>query len=192
MEGDVKLSFVVRQNFDFNPLPPHGGRPSLQYAPPSALWISIHSLRMEGDRPVSASRKNCSTFQSTPSAWRETIYLVENHKFRIISIHSLRMEGDFHFHFVLPPNFYFNPLPPHGGRRRNWKDCAISVKFQSTPSAWRETTSGNPGNMEVENFNPLPPHGGRPAADCRPFAVPPFQSTPSAWRETVCLYEILR
>ena len=201
----------------------------MQYAPPSALWISIHSLRMEGDRPVSASRKNCSTFQSTPSAWRETIYLVENHKFRIISIHSLRMEGDFHFHFVLPPNFYFNPLPPHGGRRlsfvtnpfsltisihslrmegdpliqsliqgitdfnplpphggrrRNWKDCAISVKFQSTPSAWRETTSGNPGNMEVENFNPLPPHGGRPAADCRPFAVPPFQSTPSAWRET--------
>ena len=94
------------------------------------------------------------------------------------------MEGDPLIQSLIQGITDFNPLPPHGGRRRNWKDCAISVKFQSTPSAWRETTSGNPGNMEVENFNPLPPHGGRPAADCRPFAVPPFQSTPSAWRET--------
>ena len=162
MEGDVKLSFVVRQNFDFNPLPPHGGRPSLQYAPPSALWISIHSLRMEGDRPVSASRKNCSTFQSTPSAWRETIYLVENHKFRIISIHSLRMEGDFHFHFVLPPNFYFNPLPPHGGRRLSF----VTNPFSLTISIHSLRMEGDPLIQSliqgITDFNPLPPHGGRP------------------------------
>ena len=124
--------------------------------------ISIHSLRMEGDPACNMRRHLHCGFQSTPSAWRET-------------------DRSRHQEKTAP---HFNPLPPHGGRRRNWKDCAISVKFQSTPSAWRETTSGNPGNMEVENFNPLPPHGGRPAADCRPFAVPPFQSTPSAWRET--------
>ena len=33
-------------------------------------------------------------FQSTPSAWRETIDLVDGDPAIIISIHSLRMEGD--------------------------------------------------------------------------------------------------
>ena len=48
------------------------------------------------------------------------IYLVENHKFRIISIHSLRMEGD------------------------GYAIGAVigTLGFQSTPSAWRETCQG--------------------------------------------------
>ena len=33
-------------------------------------------------------------FQSTPSAWRETITLAERYGLYYISIHSLRMEGD--------------------------------------------------------------------------------------------------
>ena len=49
---------------------------------------------MEGDKKVILLIARKNTFQSTPSAWRET--LLEYHA-RIesgISIHSLRMEGD--------------------------------------------------------------------------------------------------
>ena len=56
---------------DFNPLPPHGGR----------LAESIYFDRRK-------------TFQSTPSAWRETYLTYEFGEREPISIHSLRMEGD--------------------------------------------------------------------------------------------------
>ena len=55
----------------FNPLPPHGGRPS-----------------------KNPSIQSTTTFQSTPSAWRETINSLLLNFHSIISIHSLRMEGD--------------------------------------------------------------------------------------------------
>ena len=89
-------------------------------------------------------------------------------KFWDISIHSLRMEGDITFMFSVAIAKYFNPLPPHGGRRHN----PTMIPAHS-------------------NFNPLPPHGGRlfakPASD---FNVA-FQSTPSAWRETRCSRNIV-
>ena len=79
----------------FNPLPPHGGRPSCRLLDNPQDIISIHSLRMEGDiragipdaqdstisihslRMEGDSREPTSSgksiaFQSTPSAWRET------------------------------------------------------------------------------------------------------------------------
>ena len=34
---------------------------------------------------------------------------------------------------------YFNPLPPHGGRHAEHGHFRTAWKFQSTPSAWRET-----------------------------------------------------
>ena len=34
---------------DFNPLPPHGGRPGISTLVKQALTISIHSLHTEGD-----------------------------------------------------------------------------------------------------------------------------------------------
>ena len=37
--------------------------------------ISIHSLRMEGDYEILVEFYEQYTFQSTPSAWRETKYL---------------------------------------------------------------------------------------------------------------------
>ena len=146
----------------FNPLPPHGGRP-LRVRRLVPECISIHSLRMEGDT-LTHPRKRHGLFQSTPSAWRETMGSCP-----IVTLTS-----------------YFNPLPPHGGRphcccRRNRLDTisihslrmegddtaflvAFSVSlFQSTPSAWRETTTTG--------------------AQCCPLRI--FQSTPSAWRETL-------
>ena len=94
MEGDwfrLPCFFIP---FYFNPLPPHGGRLLLGIEQISAYHISIHSLRMEGDCvhlrhylgtdisihslrmegdcQSSAWSALARSFQSTPSAWRET------------------------------------------------------------------------------------------------------------------------
>ena len=58
-------------------------------------YISIHSLRMEGDLlPHPLYRRSHG-----------------------ISIHSLRMEGDNTCSSHRRTSAYFNPLPPYGGRR---------------------------------------------------------------------------
>ena len=102
-----------------------------------------------------------------------------------ISIHSLRMEGDAWSSAPFSVQRYFNPLPPHGGRRR--------IPAAACRRCW--------------HFNPLPPHGGRRVVmrlhqdngdisihslrmegDTMQFSSSAtwvvFQSTPSAWRET--------
>ena len=56
-----------------------------------------------------------------------------------ISIHSLRMEGDTRHKYSFLLKFYFNPLPPHGGRHDQNAYHVGDHVFQSTPSAWRET-----------------------------------------------------
>ena len=123
----------------FNPLPPHGGRLHQRCGLHRICRISIHSLRMEGDRrtlsdwsrqghfnplPPHGGRRllgvplpTVITFQSTPSAWRETGYLdgiVQIDQFQSTPSAwretSIRMDGD------------------------------MTKTFQSTPSAWRETT----------------------------------------------------
>ena len=94
MEGDEQSEILMRIVEDFNPLPPHGGRPPRVPAfftffqdfnplPPHGgrhgfkmkkhlePLISIHSLRMEGDR-----KAVCYNYAD------------------FISIHSLRLEGD--------------------------------------------------------------------------------------------------
>ena len=100
--------------------------------------ISIHSLRMEGDEMSTVSEYVGEVFQSTPSAWRETIMYFVSKMEKLISIHSLRMEGDHIFESVLCEISNFNPLPPHGGRPYGSRVIQCPL-----------------------NFNPLPPHGGR-------------------------------
>ena len=147
-------------------------------------------------------------FQSTPSAWRETIRTQAPSLRRVISIHSLRMEGD----------------------NRRFRAIRDPTTFQSTPSAWRETHNSYvlfcAGNISIHSlrmegdrkltdaeleetiisihslrmegdeytrvviprsrhFNPLPPHGGRHFSHSSTHLPSEFQSTPSAWRETV-------
>ena len=94
MEGDREIIYDILDGENFNPLPPHGGRPHGPKASTSTTHISIHSLRMEGDRVSSLGGATVSVFQSTPSAWRET-----------------------QLSSCPPETFrYYNPLPPHGGR----------------------------------------------------------------------------
>ena len=150
----------------------------------SSLAISIHSLRMEGDRNTSAAVRSAQYFNPLPP-----------HGGR----HHLTVQGtDFR---------HFNPLPPHGGRLKPFEFHARQSAFQSTPSAWRKTLCSCTYSFIVRNFNPLPPHGGRLYIldECKlterisihslrmegdakilfhvkRFLI--FQSTPSAWRET--------
>ena len=93
------------------------------------------------------------------------------------------MEGDFRSIHQHPSGAYFNPLPPHGGRLLYSRFALLSIEFQSTPSAWRETdlirVIRHTGRISIHSlrmegdtqdrmiwqvrlhFNPLPPHGGR-------------------------------
>ncbi len=104
-------------NYNFNPLPPRGGRherlilsgPARRFqSTPSSrretffvrlvkldLMISIHSLLAEGDPCAHTIQRTRRTFQSTPSSRRETVYAG-----------YIRMGAR-----------NFNPLPPRGGRR---------------------------------------------------------------------------
>ena len=74
------------------------------------------------------------TFQSTPSAWRET--------------HGILFCGNCGHHF--------NPLPPHGGRHYNREELIFLETFQSTPSAWRETTASSPKSSHMVPFQSTP------------------------------------
>ena len=80
--------------------------------------ISIHSLRMEGDSPMRDCWIPLCLFQSTPSAWRETSYTVTA-KLAVGKFQSTPSAWRETVSF--PPSLgvdsYFNPLPPHGGRR---------------------------------------------------------------------------
>ena len=117
---------------------------------------------MEGDSKTERGKHFFFKFQSTPSAWRETKYLVS----------------------VLAGIRNFNPLPPHGGRQDYQHTLLCATEFQSTPSAWRET-SIQP--ITVPPFL-ISIHSLRMEGDgsryCPWITGLVFQSTPSAWRET--------
>ena len=85
---------AAMQRTNFNPLPPHGGRRVCRTLPASA--VNFNPLPPHGGRRrfsvfLSAAEKS---FQSTPSAWRETVLTSVAGLPEVISIHSLRMEGD--------------------------------------------------------------------------------------------------
>ena len=139
MEGDLDENGHMFIDRNFNPLPPHGGR----------LYTSFNSMLT-------------LSFQSTPSAWRETVSAERRTAEFVISIHSLRMEGDDSINEIVESIDNFNPLPPHGGRHGDVKYTVSSLSY----------------------FNPLPPHGGRHFSLYSFMYSSSFQSTPSAWRET--------
>ena len=212
---------------DFNPLPPCGGRhvfftlDSVTHKFQSTPSVWRETLFVSGLRRVVEFQSTPSVwretrlvqdmtgtvqFQSTPSVWRETIssrsngvkFAISIHSLRVegdsnlktgkrysaisihslrvegdgrgkatsfrrffISIHSLRVEGDRRSNQMVEGGFYFNPLPPCGGRQN-----AKSLSDQPT------------------HFNPLPPCGGRLFMVATVVTGRQFQSTPSVWRET--------
>ena len=170
----------------FNPLPPRGGRPVSS----KELWPIMYyfnPLPPRGGRPTtSTGAVRTKEFQSTPSAWRETIVRIGGRQPRRGFQSTPSAWRETFDHYTTPDRIlHFNPLPPRGGRRwvrggspaptgisihslRVEGDAARrsstgrSMLFQSTPSAWRETPRFCAGGMGKI-----------------------FQSTPSAWRETL-------
>ena len=126
----------------FNPLPPHGGRLGVLPVYQCRIGISIHSLRMEGDSiryavslfppyfnplPPHGGRRcspsafsSTSVFQSTPSAWRETVSIcAHGTHVQFQSTPSAWRETSNNNNHNIEEN-HFNPLPPHGGRRTSF------------------------------------------------------------------------
>ena len=120
---------------------------------PFAEWkavrdISIHTLRVEGDRVIPASSRIARIFQSTPSAWRVTVDLAKVKQLIIISIHTLRVEGDRGLNYI---RIFRRIISIHTLRMEGdvfpTSSCNHLTLFQSTPSAWRVTrhSSGTSG-----------------------------------------------
>ena len=116
MEGDGILAAYLYMDKEFQSTPSAWRETQMQQMLQDVTDISIHSLRMEGDRQAQQSDRPHD-----------------------ISIHSLRMEGDLILSTLSTIHNYFNPLPPHGGRHIISYRDNIANPFQSTPSAWRET-----------------------------------------------------
>ena len=140
MEGDLFHAAPDNQPTHFNPLPPHGGRQSL----------------------ISSNSMSHFSFQSTPSAWRETQNREKKPRKIIFQSTPSAWRETSPVAILYTPFRNFNPLPPHGGRHNivnkikeipgisihslrmegdvsNLMAMGTSTEFQSTPSAWRET-----------------------------------------------------
>ena len=118
---------------NFNPLPPCGGR-QLHSRPVQKLHgISIHSLRVEGDR-----------------AAKETLEAY------LISIHSLRVEGDRRRKIRCFVRSLFQSTPSVWRETGTMARASTIHGFQSTPSVWRETltTSGStlPSSISIHSL----------------------------------------
>ncbi len=128
----------TRQNF--YPRPPCGGRPAwvdlhtsnVLFLSTPSVWratvavcigadggeISIHALRVEGDRGF----------------WNRRLHAG-------ISIHALRVEGDPGLELTINGDQDFYPRPPCGGRHTQNAYEGTTNIFLSTPSVWRATVS---------------------------------------------------
>ena len=197
MEGDNLFMGIIKAIPHFNPLPPHGGRPVNGTAGNHRLYfnplpphggrldmfqsrhdvpeISIHSLRMEGDVLILRRIFAASVFQSTPSAWRETLLIEFRGQWRRISIHSLRMEGDSKtaqesvFHFAYPctilqkrmqkttfctrKNGFFRKKGEKFGAKPSASFCAPMIRTDTFPLNFSHRISGS--SMSMVSFAPI-------------------------------------
>ena len=148
----------------------------------AAFNISIHALRVEGDRTTSACHAYCKIFLSTPSGWRATRqldrrpcgepFLSTPSGWRAtaapyirrcaaqISIHALRVEGDSR----APDRDYDNRISIHALRVEG--DYTSSIEPDEPPNFYPRPPGGGrrvKGRIFTgqNNFYPRPPGGGR-------------------------------
>ena len=164
MEGDSRHCACGRSQLHFNPLPPHGGR-----------------------LPFSNRRFTDSTFQSTPSAWRETVSLMDSARpsrdfnplpphggrpvcmmlftaKKRISIHSLRMEGDASSSDARSRCFIsIHSLRMEGDLVKKYNYSEYNISIHSLRMEGDFVTLFY-FHLCTSHFNPLPPHGGRRSA----------------------------
>ena len=152
---------AVREDDDFYPRPPRGGRHHQFSAGEWAGNISIHALREEGDELAAGVSRFIFQFLSTPSARRATQGAWNRCERVLISIHALREEGDLRFAVIAKRRKGFLSTP---SARRATPDYLLQEMrkiFLSTPSARRATHVVHAPHVHVGNFYPRPPRGGR-------------------------------
>ena len=147
MEGDINDATAKALQRKFQSTPSAWRETQIRGHEPERCYISIHSLRMEGDDFVDHVSQKAE-----------------------ISIHSLRMEGDHKAPEKYPPAWTFQSTPSAWRETFTGMKMNAATAFQSTPSAWRETCRSGISRQTVRHFNPLPPHGGRPPAERKPNA----------------------
>ena len=127
------------------------------------LAISIHALRVEGDRSTTSGICAARDFYPRPPGGGRHYDVCPECAKKIISIHALRVEGDRKPGSGLLHKRHFYPRPPGGGRRWYHNNFIRFLIFLSTPSGWRATQLSR---------------------DCYHCALA-FLSTPSGWRATL-------
>ena len=184
---------------NFNPRPPHGGRP--RFLPARAVFppISIHAPHTGGDcrrpcglsdggdfnpRPPHGGRRGNGSGPSIeadfnprpPHGGRRPVQRVQLQRSGI-SIHAPHTGGDRTRTGMSARRRYFNPRPPHGGRQEARVAAGLTQRFQSTPP-----TRGATGNKTViyieYRFQSTPPTRGATTAVEDLTALAEFQSTP--------------
>ena len=151
----------------------------------SSISISIHALRVEGDRGPKPHLLSINLFLSTPSGWRATCAGELATGGGTISIHALRVEGDQEAKAADAASRNFYPRPPGGGRPKSQRWACKDCGFLSTPSGWRATRRElGSSALLICHFYPRPPGGGRPAQIVHSARIVVFLSTPSGWRAT--------
>ena len=153
--------------------------------------ISIHALRVEGDRAsyIHTRRTNyfyprppgggrprprrytrCNhLFLSTPSGWRATT--IAQGQFigtQGISIHALRVEGDTSSKKRTATKCNFYPRPPGGGRHERLTAILDRRYFYPRPPGGGRLCL-LPIVHSLQHFYPRPPGGGRRFRVCRTF-----------------------
>ena len=172
-----RLSGGMTDVSDFNPLPPCGGRRAavlltittlrFQSTPSvwretrrsasfmTCCWISIHSLRVEGDPYDTKKLAEITNFNPLPPCGGRRF---------VAGRPGVRR--------------YFNPLPPCGGRR----SPLVSMACRSTISIHSLRVEGDVAGDDlrdtVGNFNPLPPCGGRLPICLKPASLNDFNPLP--------------
>ena len=137
--------------------------------PLSAIWISIHALRVEGD-----------LLRSLPQSTRMAI-----------SIHALRVEGDIRLNSKAHANWHFYPRPPGGGRQPTGLRC----KHVTGISIHALRVEGDFLLCHAQRLYEISIHALRVEGDVFLFAlvlfILRFLSTPSGWRATANAYPYL-
>ena len=178
-------AFPAHRSKNFYPRPPGGGRRPARFPPRLSKTISIHALRVEGDRRLRerADRVpeiSIHALRVEGDFGRST----RRRQQSLISIHALRVEGDVR----CPAHCSRRCISIHAlrveGDGKKGVGFIKDPSFLSTPSGWRATQQPNP-HARANNFYPRPPGGGRRLCEaCHNKTHPEFLSTPSGWRAT--------
>ena len=149
-------------------------------------YISIHALRVEGDRAPVPALTTFPQFLSTPSGWRATTSPSGLNTSRLFLSTPSGWRATFKQYFCITTAWSFLSTPSGWRATMTGIPSARSLPlFLSTPSGWRATQRVH---TAIRSRPPISIHALRVEGDlprgCPPEKCDKFLSTPSGWRAT--------